>query len=652
MCYGVSIPSFSTEVGRGGIWLPLCGLRCGDKPVTAIAHDETGGLLMAGTESGHVVLYQIFDKDSKIGSTDVLLKQRDKTMEYAESLAADFSSVKSIYDLSDRVQVDEAYNFTSIQEVFQAKLMVGISSLLVLGDFLTLFVGMHDGSILFCSDLKSPAFNKIENLAVTNASGAVRGLSFGYFYRQDTMLPSVYAVFESGHVVVIDISTMAAISYSCAVKALIPTQADDRVSAQNVDVMTLTTAQQRRVARPTLLSYLYSLARKKATNAAALEIRQPGSIECSAEAESASPKPARTTMFSVSSKGSTATSPLPSSTTPRNSAISPNPLNSTESTSSRLTNERGISFNVDDIPKLLSFVHGYQLFTFSLENFIPAIKKSGIFFSSVVKDFPGVTVKRISKKHMIISSQSLDFFEETPSDAKPHIAFIDESSVLRIVSLSSKNVVNRSQLLEGITDENARTHAALTLPNGSNFILQKGDIIYTSYISFHSRSLLYPLPDRANPTTSRVRKSLTLLHGREKAIEALKALVKRRKSAVINLSTAPTDLYKVFAKTRDERLKDDLFGESAAINSAVTSRRESVSEVDEAAVNSSRQVRSGTIMKNDMEQLKDSLVERGERINRLAMKMDDFRESAAHYRQTARATKEVLKARHARWGLF
>lgn len=57
-------------------------------------------------------------------------------------------------------------------------------------------------------------------------------------------------------------------------------------------------------------------------------------------------------------------------------------------------------------------------------------------------------------------------------------------------------------------------------------------------------------------------------------------------------------------------------------------------------------------MTNDLAQLRENFVERGERINRIALKMDDFKDTAAQFKQTAAAHKERLKQKNQMWGLF
>ncbi len=55
---------------------------------------------------------------------------------------------------------------------------------------------------------------------------------------------------------------------------------------------------------------------------------------------------------------------------------------------------------------------------------------------------------------------------------------------------------------------------------------------------------------------------------------------------------------------------------------------------------------------NELSQVKANFEERGQRINQIALKMDDFKESAQQYRQTVAAQKEKLAKKNGRWGLF
>jgi hypothetical protein len=250
----------------------------------------------------------------------------------------------------------------------------------------------------------------------------------------------------------------------------------------------------------------------------------------------------------------------------------------------------------------------------------------------------------------------------TKKKTLPYYATVDNVGIMHLISFKNRQEVHAVNILASIADlasenmndfgNNNKLYAGLMLPNGSAYFLQQGIIQYSASIIFAIQKEMYnrennekllssPLPTRAIPTTAKkqLEKSYTLLHGREQLMQALKAQLKKRRSSVINLSAAPTDLYKIFTKTREFRAKEELF-----------ERRNTHNTEEETELNRAKSNANNTV--NELNQLKDALAERGEKINRIAMKMDDFKSNAANYRQAIREQKAELEKRNARWGLF
>lgn len=134
--WGVLMPDSANHLGRGNVWLPLMALRCGQvciaecdamlcsvragRPdplltclsvsvcvygqaaVTAIAHDEAHGLLLAGDRSGALVMWELFDEKENLSASamlakiyseaaDIILKQLEQKHQEAQAEAADDS---------------------------------------------------------------------------------------------------------------------------------------------------------------------------------------------------------------------------------------------------------------------------------------------------------------------------------------------------------------------------------------------------------------------------------------------------------------------------------------------------------------------------------------------------------------------------------
>lgn len=94
-------------------------------------------------------------------------------------------------------------------------------------------------------------------------------------------------------------------------------------------------------------------------------------------------------------------------------------------------------------------------------------------------------------------------------------------------------------------------------------MLQRGGhILFNATAICLSHSLSQSLPDRGSvQATQPPSKAQLLLHGREAVVEKASLALKKRRSSVISLASGPTDLSKIFSKTRDALQKDDLLGE-------------------------------------------------------------------------------------------
>jgi len=319
-------------------------------------------------------------------------------------------------------------------------------------------------------------------------------------------------------------------------------------------------------------------------------------------------------------------------------------------------------FEDEDVPKTLQFVYAKYLISINLDRNLSAHSSSQHNMSNIANMMSGVQCKLIGKNDLMIASQIIHIGEEEEGASQQqqqqgsenpnryslqdkYFVCCDEKGILRFVSCQEKKVIAHANSLEGITSpEIISLTKGQILPNGDLYLLQPaGSILYSATIlptNTHTHHIAYPLPDRAIPTSTPVQSNLTLRHGREQVLQQLKQLIKKRRSSVITLSAAPTDLYKIFHKTREQRQKDELFdrNNTTASSPMITSKK--VTQ------------QTNALISNDMQQLKEQFQERGERINRIAMKMDDFKQGAMVYRQQMQAQKELLQKRNNRWGLF
>lgn len=627
--YGVSAPAGTAEVGRGNIWLPLAALRCATSEVTCISCDESSGLVAAGDEAGFLVLYELRDVDANIGAIDLLNQVSDRLKAEADILSAgdklcalsDFHEDQIVKQFS----MYDDHKYSSLQEVYRTKLPSRITALAVLGALQRVFVGTENGSLFVAKDLRSAALTKIE----TDEDHALLCLHAGYLPVGNNMQAVMFAYFASGRLLAIDIISLSVIAVCSALKVVEAMRDED---TQKVTAACILALDNSLASRPVTEAVLYSAARLARIAAAS----PPDTSSEGATSPTSPPEEVRATRRTFfGSRATTPKAPLPSPAAP-----APRP----DSEPHAVSNARGIDFELGQVPAKLCFVHNRHLVTFDL-------RKVGDLAVNGRKNTMGNVAEMVAASHVkelsaqpIVAAHNL-FFSSTEgvqqgTEWSHYLGCVDSEGTLRLVSAISKKVVCTSSLLEGVTDEaSASLSAGALLGNGSAYLLHKGSMIFTC--GFHSAdsSLRCAAPDRASPFSSPLDASLCLAHGREAAIANNKAAVRKRRSSVINLTAGPTDLYKIFAKTREQKAKDDLLKDS---NVAA----EEESAVRRTARNTSRMTSS------EMAQIKENFEERGEKINRIALKMENFKQNAADFRAVAKAQREQLQAKNARWGLF
>jgi hypothetical protein len=738
IAYGVSMPDTRREFGKASIWLPLTALRCGTTCITSISYDETAGLLVCGDEEGYLVLFEIIDKKTSTGCIDLLKKINEQTFIEGDELAASSSGeegnhlTKKLNDFkTDKFVTDCAIydycHFNGIHQVYRTKLSETITSSLILGSFLLIVVGTAEGNIFISSspstcaasssssssssattsDFKIPSFTKLEKVDFVGAKGPVKGLDFNYYYHKNNIIACIYAFYESGHVLIIDINSLAIISYTVAFGA--SKAADSERIIYPITVMPVLTAAFNVLEKPTLLAYTYSLGRMKQISRGnhglssnsydsadskhqsvpSITLQQQSSnpslltesTSAAASIEQQPPKPVpkrsffslgRTIIAKNEHQQSSSAHPSPSAGSDRSSTTSfTTSKKGNDWDSIDLLNIKLIDYSELDLPRYLSFISGNVFVTIALNKCLSLASKHNS-MSSAALTISSIQTKEISKK-MILSSTLFSFPSDNQESEKTkettmstseiqsdssYLSCVDEVGNVRIISFKTRSPIHQTNVLESVTDledddnnSNNLLYGGTLLSNGSCYLLQKGIMQYSSTMIFSDEYassmkpglnlLCSPFPEKALPHSKPLDKELALSHGRELMLSNLKMQLKKRRSSVITLTAAPTDLYKIFAKTREQRVKEELFGNESTDNDSNSHSSASL-----------KTKQSTNKVMNDMQELGKAYAERGEKINRVALKMDDFKQQALTYRQTAKAQKELLEKRNARWGLF
>jgi hypothetical protein len=619
IAWGVSLPVSGKELGRGNVWQPLKAFRCGSSEVRVLAHDDHAGLLAAGDESGLVVLWEIYDARTGKGATDILQQLYEDADENSRT---------------DEAALYSRYQPNDFREVLRVQLKDPITSLLLLPNTLTLFVGTEDGSVHACSNF-NPANGKtlvpVSKPSPNHAVGAVLRFQFAQYSIFGAVVPAVYVYHSSGQLAVVELNTLSVLaSYTAPVGF--------EESTSHVSQLLVLNSAYVHLAPPTLQETTSAVS---AAAAAAVSAFKSTSGSADATDPSAPVKPARISMFASRAKASTP--PPQPQATPATVAPSGGNEESLDSATS---------------PRFLMLVRDKVLLTYDLSRLSrhpqqqPSSAAGSIWRSSQPSpsspvSTAGAVSSRVVAQFPLVASTLLQYTANDDDEEKITTGFgcINSRGVFVLVSVRHRAPVSHFNLLEGVVDADSSEEAptvsiGAVLSNGNCYFCSRSrSMIYSATTRSEAHTLLTcVLPDAASPQSSPPDKLLCLLTGREQQLANMKMTLKKRRSSVINMSAAPTDLYKVFAKSREQRGRDDLLAE------AHTPRDD-----DSAAKSTGR---AATKAVSDLAQVRQNFEERGQKINQIALKMDDFKESAQQYRQTVSDQKNKLKQKNARWGLF
>eukprot|EP01038_Epipyxis_sp_PR26KG_P005985 gene5985-8242_t len=592
------------------------------------------------------------------------------------------------------------YNPHSFREVLRTRLHDCITAILLISIYSTIFVGTEDGTIYACKELKSGLFCAIEKVDKLNNSGAVLNFSFAYFNLFEELIPAIYVFFSNGNLAVIELNSLSIIAYCLnsasggIAAAETATKKNNNQGYHNNNGMFILNSSYFQVSTPSLGSVGGTSGGTAIGGIGTLDSRYSShsiasthSIDSINSLLSTPNSPAssinqlsHTGSSVVDSPSSTSGLPPPVATKKKTGFLSGFGRTDTDdvksSSSQQMRNSPNIMNDNENIPRYVVLVKGKVLFTYDISKFAILVKRGSKQFSS--NNNP-LSIKNIAQRNI----RYCQFFIYFPSEeylADPNHAVqvgvnnpipcltgINEDGDFVIISIKQKNVVNSFYMLEGIINDTIRIDLATILPNGNCYMSQNSCMFYTttSISTTHQLSDKYLLPDRAIPEATAPDKTLLLCHGREQLISNQRATLNKRRKTVISFSGTPTDLNKIFAKSRDQRARDELLDakgnnyyliiiEMRYVLFAMWSEDEDeddgrISKTSSSA-NALRTTSSTTAA--EMNLTKQAFEERGEKLNRMEQKMNNFKSSAQQFSETMAETNANLRRKSTRWGLF
>jgi hypothetical protein len=528
-----------------------------------------------------------------------------------------------------------------------------ITSLLFISDCTTLVMGTDGGAVYFNSTF---AANDVFTVDMTRMGdkSAVAGLTYGPFYHHGVVKPCVFVVLTSGVCGVICLRKRAMIAWTVGPASVLSQSVanggsgveDDEDASPQRGLSRANSRNQQPLAATASAHSVHShesvsdlrVAVSCVTDCYYLQCPRPDPNDMAgqnnaSESNSMNPSPAPVKRESTMSRMFSRNSSNPSTA----SAIGAGLAQLAAPIVVPIPKKRGV-------PNHLLLILGGHLLTYDLSKFsiVPKGAAAGTMYSGMHADT--IDVQAISG-HAIVSGTIVNFVEAANRawmDPVPCFMCVDRNGSITVMSVRNRKAIAHANLLDGVTTQPAHLQSGVMLGSGSAYMIQNEHMLFSStiYSPTHILPSIHPLPARVKSEHFIPERSSILKTGREQAVAVNKQAVTKRRQSMIALTAGPTDLDKVFSKTRTDALKDSLFAGSThhAAASPAPSRAASMQ-------------RGVSVAKDEMNELGEALTERGERLKLLAAKMEAFKEQAGEYRQMTLEQNRKLVARSQAWGL-
>lgn len=645
--------------------------RCGKAEVTCIAHDESAGLLVAGDAAGALVIWEVYEEGSGMSASEVLRQVSANATAFAQRRAGEnFAQAKKRAmtppagsahgedsDGSDAEQehsthaegpeysMYSSYNFNNCKEVLRTKLHNHVTAVLLIAQFTSVVVGTEDGTVYICASYSSVLFSEIEGLDKCGARGSVVGLTYGNFLIADRhSVPAIYVAFSSGNVAVVQLSTLQMVAYGPSIHSKYASMLTEGSRCSANHELCITDGTYNRMDKPSLKDAALSMA-EDALQPAVKPV--PEAANAKAAANTTSP------MRGLGFKGfADVKTQFTNAAQATAQALNLPPLpgdKSTEANQQEVVAIKRPKIPFRRIPRYMTMLMGKLLLTFDLHRFTRVATKACL----AGHGGNPLVIKVISQKQMI-HTNFLSYkgeIDEGDSDDEQEghmlcAASVNAQGLMVLISVKQKALINHSQLVEEAMSAGQSLQFGAMLPNGNTYLVRDGgEMVYSSTVNLINSplKLAYAQPDRASPSSSAPKAGFQLLHGREAMLANQRAAVRKRRSSVLKISSAPFELAKIFAKTREQRQKDELMGAGMV-------------EEDRSRAGSSTYAKGATTKatgaKAGLNETRDAFNVRGEKINRAALKADEIKDSAQQFNKAVKEQKEQLQKKSNRWGLF
>jgi hypothetical protein len=650
-CWGVSRPADASIAGRNNIWYPMLAIKNSHNPVTAIAYEDSTGLLLVADVAGKILVWEVYETTSNVGYLQyqrALLKSLQKKSVNEENLAVedDGTSSQASFESNnlDESAILASFKPNSIRHAITFDIpFASITTMKIIPEYMMIVIGTVNGATFTIALYNRNPAPIAVNLSSFGIRESVAGITFSYYFRQETIeyVPAVYLSFESNIIVVFHLisheilaycgSPMDITSVATAKTTVVEENEDEEGEEEHSEYSDMT---------QTNTSTAYACVLDAADN-----LFIPPSSIVPAEIISTCKRPSpeerekailRKSVFAMFSSSSSETSS--SANTATSATIE------TRRASNATVPQDPASFI---LPHKLILLSGRRLLSYNILKFTPP-KKSGA--NTITAANTSIVNSKIISTTDIISGNLVSYIEEASrawSEPLPCLLIANCEGGVFALRLKDKSSVGYINLFEGILLRPIKFSSGIVLQNGVCYFSDHNRTIYSARASSITHILSQPLPTRGIVSSFYSTHS-RLSTGRESRVAAtLGAASKKKRQSTLGLTASVTDLEKIFSKTKDQRAKDDLLG-TRDRNLSVISDHSSDSDSN-SIQNVKQDVRGVT---NTMAEARQALEERGEKLEQLAKQSDDLKNVARDFQQNAKAQKDVMKQKNSRWGLF
>lgn len=630
-----------SHTGKSCVMTPLNIFKFSAAEITCIATDEKSGLLVASDVLGHVIVWEAYDVENGLGYMGLrrtilkneITKASQRNLPIVDKLHVDDENSDDDEDLHGETDVldfyveeedglgdgeqDTSFDPSLIREELVANLDSKVTAILVLGEQCLIWLGTESGDIylwsIFSDRQSEPVKVSMGNLHMATPK-YVTMLHHSIFYKADEEIPAVYAVFVTGQIVVMNACNGDVLAYISG-----PSHVIDEVDNNNDS--------EKRNIYPKVVAICVL----------------DGNDNVIPAMDSN-----RITNFMIANNMFCVDQPQEVTSTRSIFRIFEKPKKSDSSNFKTKSEEVNAAHCRE--PAKLFILTGRSLCTYDISKFTsPSAKSKQV---SEFHNTSGITQSLLTKS-VLIAGQFLTYIHEaTRAWSPPATCAICVTSDGALLALRLKDIalICQGELLCDVVETPAQLGNGTILANGDCYTVKDGSILY--YCSF-----LRPNHILSKPTLAvRAAQLFTLpppelqICNRKTSTSKISPLKPARRQSLMTGASAPTssvpiDVDKLFAKTMLQRQKDDLFGQP--ITDAAGMEDEELSKMNMQKTNES----AATSLKAMME-TREALEERGERINRVALKSEQIMDNAEQYGKATKTIANQLKQKNKRWGLF